>query len=145
MKQIFFVLIIGFSLFSCAKPNNQCSSQASLDGKWRMVYVKENVSGSTLTKPATTQGEVDILFISTSSTGGTFTGYTPTNEIFQSDFYVAVGQALTIANLAMTKVAETSWGNEFVENIRDARSYSFDNAGQLNIKTVNKTLSFRKQ
>jgi len=44
----------------------------------------------------------------------------------------------------MTKVAETSWGDEFVQNITVAQSYSFETDGKLNIHTVSKTLTFRK-
>jgi hypothetical protein len=51
---------------------------------------------------------------------------------------------MSIPDLGMTKVAETSWGNEFVKNIRDAREYSFEVGGKLNIKTAEKTLTFQK-
>ena len=145
MKQLFLLAMISMALLSCSKPGNHCSSnQASLAGKWRMIIVKENASGSTTTKPASIQGEVDILFTSTNSTKGIFTGNTPTNEIFPSDFNVAPNQALTIPAVSMTKVAETSWGDEFVQNITVAQSYSFETDGKLNIHTVNKTLTFKK-
>jgi len=45
----------------------------------------------------------------------------------------------------MTKVAETSWGILFVNNIRSSQEYSFEVGGLLNIKTTNKTLTFHKQ
>ena len=46
---------------------------------------------------------------------------------------------------SMTKVAETLWGNEFVNNIRTSQEYSFEIGGRLNIITTSKTLTFQKQ
>ena len=145
MKQIFFLIaIIGLALLSCRKTGSLDPIPTSLDGKWRMIIVKENASGSTTTKPSSIQGDVDIIFTSTSTTNGTFIGNTPTNDIWQNDYSIGANQALTIPNLSMTKVMETSWGNEFVNNIRSSQEYSFEIGGRLNIKTTNKTLTFRK-
>lgn len=145
MKQaIFLIAIIGVSLFSCKKTDSVDSIPTSLDGKWRMIIVKENISGLATTKPSTIQGDVDITFTFTSSTNGTFIGNTPTNDISQNDYTIGANQSIAIPNLSMTKVMETSWGNEFVENIRNSQAYSFEIGGKLNIKTTNKTLTFRK-
>lgn len=145
MKQIFFLIaIIGLTLVSCKKTDSVDPIPTSLDGKWRMIIVKENASGSTTTKPSSIQGDVDITFTSTSTTNGTFIGNTPTNDIWQNDYSIGANQSMTIPVLAMTKVMETSWGNEFVNNIRSSQEYSFEIGGRLNIKTTNKTLTFRK-
>ena len=145
MKQfIFLIAASGLTLFSCKKSDSFDHIPASLDGKWRMVIVKENVSGLTAIKPSTVQGDVDIIFTSTSSTNGTFTGNTPTNDIWQNQYSIGANQSMTIPCLAMTKVMETSWGNEFVDNIRNSQEYSFEIGGILKIKTPAKTLSFRK-
>ncbi len=145
MKQIFFlVAIIGLTLFSCKKTDSCDPIPTSLDGKWRMIIVKENTTGSTTTKPSSIQGDVDITFTSTSATNGTFIGNTPSNEIQQNDYSIGTNQSLTIPNLSMTKVGETSWGKEFVDNIRSSQEYNFENCGRLNIKTTNKTLTFQK-
>lgn len=110
MKQaIFLIAIIGLTLFSCKKSDSIDPISTPLDGKWRMIIIKENVSGLTITKPSTIQGDVDITFSSTSSTNGTFMGNTPTNEIWQNDFSIGANQSFTIPCLAMTKVMETSW------------------------------------
>ena len=145
MKQFIFLFAVsGLTLFSCKKSGSFDHIPASLDGKWRMVMVTENVSGLTTTKPSAVQGDVDILFTSASSTNGSFTGNTPTNDIWQSQYSTGANQSMTIPCLAMTKVMETDWGNEFVNNIRNSREYSFEAGGILKIKTLEKTLSFRK-
>ena len=145
MKQTFlFIAIISLTLFSCKKPNSVDPIPTSLEGKWRMIIVKENASGFTTIKPSSIQGNVDITFTPTITTNGTFMGNTPTNDIAQSDYSTGTNQSLTVSNLLMTKVAETSWGKEFVDNIRSSEEYSFDKSGRLNIKTTFKTLTFKK-
>ena len=146
MKQILFLIaFIGLTQFSCKKSDTKDPIPTSLDGKWKMIIVKENTSGSTTTKPSSIQGDVEITFTSTSTTKGTFIGNTPTNDIGQNDYSIGTNQTLTIPNLSMTKVGETSWGKEFVDNIRSSQQYSFEIGGRLNIKTTNKTLTFQKQ
>jgi hypothetical protein len=145
MKQIFFlIVIISLSLFSCKKTNSVDPIPTSLEGKWRMILVKDNASGLATTKPSSIQGDVDITFTSTSMTNGTFVGNTPTNDIWENDYSIGANQSLTIPVLAMTKVGETPWGILFVDNIRNSQEYSFEIGGKLNIKTTNKTLTFRK-
>jgi hypothetical protein len=145
MKQLFFLLTItGLALCSCKKTASADPVSASLEGKWRMMLVKENASGLTITKPASIQGDVDITFTSASTTNGIFTGNTPTNDIWQNEYSIGANQSLAIPNLSMTKVMETSWGAEFVDNIRSSQEYSFDMSGRLNIKTTSKTLTFKK-
>jgi len=110
-----------------------------------MIIVKENISGSSTTKPSSILGDVDITFTSINPTNGTFIGNTPSNDIEPNDYSVGPNQSLTIPNLSMTKVGETPWGNEFVDNIRSSQQYTFENCIRLNIKTTNKTLTFQKQ
>lgn len=145
MKQLLFlVAAIGSTLFSCNKADSCDPIPASLDGKWRMITVKENSSGLTTTKPSSIQGDVDITFTAINAAHGIFRGNTPTNSIMQNDYSIGANQSLSIPNLNMTKVMETTWGAEFVDNIRDAIEYSFDTGGSLHIKTINKTLTFKK-
>lgn len=145
MKQIFLLIfVIAITQLSCRR-SDPCTPPASLDGKWRMIIVKDNTSSALVTKPAAVTGDVDIVFTSSGSTIGTFRGNTPTNDIEQNDYSIGPNQSLTIPNLSMTKVGETSWGKEFVDNIRSSTAYNFENCDKLNIKTVNKTLTFQKQ
>ena len=126
MKQLlFFAVIINLTLFGCKKSNLAEPTPTLLNGKWRMINVKDNASGSTTTKPSSIQNDVDITFTSTNSTTGTFTGNTPTNKIEKSDYPIGSNQTITIPTLAMTKVGETSWGIPFVDNIRSSQEYSF--------------------
>jgi hypothetical protein len=145
MKQIFFIFIL-FCLIqvSCTKKDSNNSIPISLEGKWRMILVKDNTSGLVTTKPFSIQGEVEITFTAASYTNGTFRGFTPTNEISQNDYTVGINQSISILNLSMTKVIETTWGNQFIENIRSSQQYSFEMGNKLTIKTTNKILTFQK-
>ena len=130
---------MGFMFFSCKKtvPDN-------IAGTWKMVIVKDNATNSSITRPPSIEKEVIITFVPTSASAGTFTGETPTNIIYENPYSLGANQAISIPVLSMTKVSETSWGSEFVDNIIDAQQYSFEAGGKLNIKTINKTLIFRK-
>lgn len=145
MKKTFFLFaVIGLALLSCKKTGSDNSIPASLDGTWRMILVKEIASGLLTTKPGSIRGDVDITFTSAGPVNGSFTGNTPTNDIWQSDYSTGPNNSLTIPFLSMTKVMETSWGKEFVDNICNARTYRFESGGRVNIETTNKTLTFQK-
>lgn len=145
MEKIFFLIAIAaLTQFSCSKKDVVCQTTSSLSGKWRMVAVKENTSGIIVTKPSSIQGNVDITFTATNTTEGTFFGVTPSNTISQNEYSTGTNQVLNIPVLGMTKVAETSWGKEFVNNIRNSREYDFENNGKLDIKTTDKTLIFQR-
>lgn len=149
MKQTLFIILLAvLTQTSCTKKSDICncdpSDPISLNGKWRMIIVKDNTSGSETTKPLSIKGDVDIIFTISNSANGTFIGNTPTNEIWPNDFSVGLNQSLIIPDLSMTKVGETSWGNEFVDNIRSSQAYSFENCNKLTIKTTNKTLTFQR-
>lgn len=145
MKRITFAFaIMGLLLLSCNKSVSTSPKPTSLEGAWRMIVVKDNVSGLTITKSNEIPGDVDIVFTPGSLTNGTFTGNTPTNEIWQNSYSVGINQSITIPCLSMTKVMETTWGDEFVDNICSSQNYSFEKDGLLIIKTINKTLTFRR-
>ena len=148
MRQIFLLIaIISMAQLSCNKPVSTFSVPTSptlLNGKWRMVSVKETASGLTITKPSSIPGDVDIIFTSKNTDGGFLTGNTPTNTISQSDYSTGANQAIKIPALSMTKVQETTWGYEFVNSIRNSQKYGFDTDGKLNITTTAKTLTFKK-
>lgn len=145
MKQVVIsIAIFTVTFFSCSRNNSTSGVQTVLDGKWRMIIVKDNVSGLIITKPSSIQGDVDITFASTGLTNGVFSGNTPTNEIAQNDYSLGNNMTISIPNLAMTKVAETSWGTEFVDHIRTSQQYAIELNGNLSIKTISKTLTFKK-
>ena len=145
MKQIlFFAVMLSLTQFGCKKSDCLESASKSLDGKWRMITVKDNALGLT-TKSSSIQNKVDLIFTSTNSNSGTFIGNTPTNEISKNSYSTGTNQTITIPVLSMTKVAETSWGILFVDNICSSQAYTFEIGEILNIKTTNTTLSFLKQ
>lgn len=141
---VFFFAILSLTIFSCTKQNSVSPRSATLDGSWRMIAVTDNSSGSVITKPSSVQGDVDITFAAISDTSGTFYGHTPTNDISQSDYVTGANYRLSIPFLYMTKVGETSWGYEFVYNIRNSQEYRFESGNKLVIKTTNKTLIFER-
>jgi hypothetical protein len=145
IKLLLFVVLLGLTQIGCKKSSLTDPAPTSLDGKWRMIVVKDNASGLKITKPKTIQSDVEITFTSINSTTGIFIGNTPTNDIWQNDYSTGTNQSISIPCLSMTKVAETPWGNEFVDNIRSSVEYSFEIGGRLNIMTTNKTLTFQKQ
>lgn len=140
-RALFSIAILTLTFFSCSKDD---LADLSIEGKWRMTRVKDNVSGLAITKPSSVQGDVDITFALAGLSNGVFSGYTPTNEIWQNNYSTGTNRTLTIECLSMTKVAETSWGNEFVDHIRNSQKYFFETDGKLSIKTISKTLTFRK-
>ena len=144
MKQLlFFICICGLTILSCNRRDS--IDIPGLDGKWRMVLVKENATGLTTAKPVSIQGDVDITFTSMSNSSGVFFGNTPTNVIMENGYSTNADRSLAISVLSMTKVAETSWGGAFVDNIRSSQYYNFESNGKLSIRTTSKTLIFQKQ
>ena len=143
-KAVFLLALLGLTILSCKKMNS-ANSSGSLDGNWRMISVKDNTSGLLTFKPASIQGDVDITFSPQSSSGGVIFGNTPTNEIGQSAYSIDANGSITIPALYLTsKVMETPWGKEFVDNIINSRQYSFENSNLI-IKTSTKTLTFQKR
>lgn len=70
MKQIlFFAIMISLAQFGCKKSGCLEPAPTSLNGKWRMIAVKDNASGLTTTKPVSIQNDVDITFTSINSAG----------------------------------------------------------------------------
>ena len=144
MKQLpFLVVLLGLLHYSCNRTNIVVPE--TLAGNWRMTLIRVNATGSITTKPPTITGEVEITFTPESTTTGSFIGRTPTNDILKNDYSTGANQSISIPVLSMTKVAETSWGNEFVDNIRSSQEYSFENCYTLKIITANKTLTFKKR
>ena len=144
MKRFFFLMpVIILSLFSCKKDTPELVS-SSLDGTWRMILVKDNTSNNITTKPASLYGDVIITFVSNSVSKGVFNGNTPTNDLGPDVYSLGSGNTIFIPSLNMTKVAETSWGFQFVANIRDAQQYKLAAGDLLNIITSSKTLTFQK-
>jgi hypothetical protein len=142
---LFSIAILALTFFSCSKKDINCTGQASMsiEGKWRMITVKDNSSGWISSKPSSIPGDVDIIFTPRAAVNGIFSGKTPSNDIWENDYSTGNNNTLSIPVLSMTKVAETSWGREFVDHIIDSREFSFNN-GDLLIKTISRTLTFRK-
>lgn len=140
--KIFLVTVAAIVFFACNKPAD--ADAVRLQGKWRMIMVLDLAGTNPVTKPGSIQGEVDILFVASDNVSGVFTGNTPTNDIWQNRYQIGSNNALSIPSLSMTKVMETSWGIEFVNNIVSTQKYSFTAADRLSIQTAAKILIFRK-
>ncbi len=136
---ILLMSLIGLMLFSCKK--TVCENFA---GTWKMIAVTDNTTNVSITKPSSIQKDVIITFVPNSTTTGSFSGKTPSNDIDQNPYTLGAKQAISIPVLSMTKVAETSWGSEFVDHIRGEQQYSFETGAKLKIRAINKTLTFQK-
>ena len=135
--------IFSLTLFSCKKNNEVEAIAPDLVGKWRMIIVRDNTTGSTSTKPASINGEVEIAFAFTAYTAGKINGNTPTNTL-TADFTIGRNRSIQIPSVAASKLSETSWGREFLDNITSSQDYSFEADGKLNIHTADKTLIFQR-
>ena len=142
-RSLFLIIVVGLVLFSCKKDTSDLIA-SSLDGTWKMILVKDNVSNTVMSKPASLYGDVIITFVSGNFSTGVFNGNTPTNDLGPDKYSLGAGHTLFIPSLSMTKVAETLWGLQFVANIRDAQQYTLATGNLLNIITSNKTLTFQK-
>jgi hypothetical protein len=145
-------VLLAVVFFSCRKPAAD-HVPTSLAGTWKMVLVRDHASTAMQTKPSSIQGDVIITFVPGSDTTGTFFGNTPSNAFAglnlssnETGYTIGPNQSLSIPVLLMlSKVAETSWGEQFVKNITGAQHYSFEAGAKLNIRTTKKVLTFQKQ
>jgi hypothetical protein len=151
-RSILLVILPTVILFSCKKDVTDVSDNvpASIAGTWKMIVVKDNSTNATENKPASSEGDVLITFVPNSDTTGTLSGNTSRNIItgfgvFSNGYTLGRNGSLAIPCLSMTKVGETSWGKQFVDNIIEAQQYSFGPGAKLNIKTTKKILTFQKQ
>ncbi len=143
-RSLILIPLIGILLFSCKKDSSDFIAP-SLNGTWKMILVKDNSTNAVTTKPASLFGDVVITFVAGNPSGGIFQGNTPTNDLGPNTYSLGSNQAIFIPGLNMTKVAETSWGLQFVANIRDAQQHHLTTGDLLNITTSAKTLIFQKQ
>jgi hypothetical protein len=153
MKEYLFPsALLALVVFSCRKPAAD-HIPTSIVGTWKMIVVKDNASNATLTKPSSIQGNVIITFVPDSDTTGTFFGNTPSNAFAGFDsssnkkgYTIGPIQSISIPMLLMlSKVAEISWGEQFLDNITEAQQYSFETGARLNIRTTKKVFTFQKQ
>jgi hypothetical protein len=146
-KALLSFLLLPVIFLSCTRETDtrNIPDPAALAGTWRMVTVKNNVNGQQTFKPITEPGDVHISFAVAGSAGGSFTGKTPSNDIWPNSYATGTGGTMSIPVLAMTKVGEGTWGNEFVKHIREAQTYHFGSDGKLHIQTIARTLIFVKQ
>ncbi len=77
---ILLMTLIGVMFFSCKKSASDTVS-TNFEGTWKMILVKDNATNASITKPSSIQRDVIITFVPKSSTTGSFTGVTPSNEI----------------------------------------------------------------
>lgn len=137
--------LLSLVLFSCTRSVDfRTTNNASLEGRWRMQAVKDNTTGLTYTKPGAITGDVEITIVAVTTANGFFNGKTPTNTLY-ADYTLGEIDIITIPSVAATKVAETSWGLDFLYNITKSNTYSFEQDGKLRIHTEKKTLFFEKQ
>ena len=140
--------LMSLALFSCSRNGDHLlvANNLSLEGNWRMVTVRDNSSGFMHTKPGAITGDVDITFVPVAPGKGFINGKTPTNELFKdcNQYTLGEGDKIAIPCISVTKVAETSWGLDFLQNITKSDSYSIEPDGKLRIHAEKKTLYFER-
>ena len=135
--------MLGLLFTSCTK--QMCDTESDkLEGTWKMIAVKDVSTNSVTTKPVSIQKDVIITFVSNGVTNGTFSGQTPTNDFGPNEYTLGWSEnSLSMPVMTMTKVSENSWGILFVDHIREAQAYVF-NQGNLYIQTKFKVLTFKR-
>ena len=141
MKFSFLLLSIAILGSSCEK---SVLDNATLRGTWKMVLVKNNTTGALEVKASTIDKDVIFILVPAEGNRGIFSGKTPSNDFGPNEYLLGGGQTISTPNLSMTKVAETSWGELFVNNIRNTKQYSFEADGKLTLLTTTKILTFQK-
>jgi hypothetical protein len=142
MQQKFlFFFIITLLLVCCRKKNE---SHRKIDGSWYMYFVEDKSVSSKPQKPSNS-ADVIISFVSKTDTTGTFSGSTPSNQILSNNYFILPNDHLKITTLAMTNAPETQWGQLFVNEIRNAETFGFEEDIVLSIHTSsNKRIWFKK-
>jgi hypothetical protein len=146
---ILMTAILSLALFSCSRDADSDMirlGKTSIEGNWRMVLVKDNVSGLSYAKPGATPGDVEITFVAVTIYNGFINGRTPTNSVYGDYklYRVSNDSRITIPSMSSTDVVETSWGLNFLYNIMKSDSYSIEPDGKLRIHTEKKTLYFER-
>ena len=143
MSRYIIALCILLITASCEK--NGANSTKSIEGRWKMISIVDNVTNTVQSKPPSITGDVEIQFNFTGSfTGNINDSKTPSNEIYGGDFSVTDDRGLSIGPYGMTKVYETSWGLVFLQEVNNVHTYFFDTPTRLNLKTATNTLVFIK-
>ena len=145
MRSYFFFVISLLLLFACTKSKSSGPTPNSIEGKWVLKAVTDIATNTKTVKPTSLNGDVELVFISMSSDSGTFTGRTPINEIWENKYFISPNWQVQIPALSMTKVAESSWGNLFVNNICSSQTYRFLPDNLMEISTIQKRLLFEKR
>lgn len=138
------VSLLALVLFSCTdKDAATLGTNDTLEGNWRMIAVKNNSTGFIYGKPGAITGDVDITFVSVNTNKGFINGKTTINDL-GANYTLGDNNSIHIPCVSHTKVAETSWGLDFLYSITFADTYSFEADGKLRIHTEKKTLFFEK-
>ncbi len=142
MKKLLFLTLFYALNVSCKK--SVTLTVNSIQGKWKMLSVLNHANNVFTYKPNNLIKDVILDFTLTSIDSGTFTGNTPTNDIWNNDFSIGNNLSIRISYLSMTKASETNWGSELVHNLIKTHHYTFENGNLLVLITSNKNLVFEK-
>ena len=129
-------------VFSCEKPAND-TPRVLLDGSWMMVSVTDRATGVVEYKPNLVRGDVVINFNPTSTSGGSFSGNTPSNFFGPDQYSLSFKNRLTLRSMHITEVVESSWGKLFLHNIPNDSKVTIEYS-EMFIETPAKTLRFKR-
>ncbi|MBS1497019.1 MAG: hypothetical protein JSU03_08585 [Bacteroidetes bacterium] len=146
MKRLLIIITaICLVQLSCKKNNWFNVINNTLDGKWKMVVVKDNATGQEMTKPDSVKGDVEITFVTTGPSSGSFSGHTLVNSIDGGSYTTGSNHTISIKGFSMTQIYELPWADFFTNNFGSAYQYSFTSDGKLTVVTAIKTLVFLRE
>jgi hypothetical protein len=138
------VSLLALVLFSCTDKDAAIPiTNDTLEGSWRMIAVKDHNTGLIHFKPGAITGDVDISIVAVNNERGFINGKTPTNTL-NGGYTVSNKNLINFGPMMASKVAETSWGLDFLYSVESADTYAFDLDGKLMLHTEKKTLFFER-
>jgi hypothetical protein len=131
------LLVALIGLMACNKP--ETGNSALLEGTWKMTMVQDKTSGVQFYDPGN-MGAVVIRFAA-----GKFSGKTPGNDIWPSNYTTGPANRLLVPVVGATKAGENAWGELFYTHMYTIENYSFKESNTLLIGTRQKLLNFERQ
>ncbi len=117
LKPILF-LVFGLICFSCSE-DKVSTEQMELMGAWELLRF-ENESSDELLLPSAQDAIISLVF-----QNNDFNGKTGRNSYFGK--YSVVPSELTLMEFTITEVAETAWGQKYLDAINESYSRNTQN------------------
>jgi len=143
MKTFIPVLIASFTLCTSCSKQSVVSPRPQLEGKWRLIEVKDIANDSLVAQRNSTESVI-VDFVGINESSGIMYANTTFNKI-ETQFLAVSATSIKFPQYVCAKTYDSAWGRAFLDNIGFAESYTL--AGTiLSIKTGNlMVLRFTRQ